>query len=404
MDHKVHMLCVCDLTSMPFFRFYPASFAVDMNGKRWPWEAVTLLPFIDSKKLIEASRTLIDESKLSEEEKELNKFGNAHVITRDGDSIHMETIEQSSWKNIEKDANIAFQPQLNPGTISPFGCFPTLKEAPIRRLNRRKIGINVFGLRSRYRTALLEIEDLPPLPPAHLIAKSFIGTTIYFRYPFLQEGFVCAVSDSKAIYRGQEKPKKLAGEALEQRKIDVSKMYKKGEAGAGMVGTGGLILPPTDITLCLRPLTGIQTLTDGTEAKVFAKFEVEVPFFAAIFTPTATDPRLDGLPARLEKNPYAYHTEKPSLGSIINTITAGIDADSGIYCNAIQPTKMSAGEIIYAMTLIIHTQKLTTVFHYSTSACNSSFFHHVNCTICNSSAALQCNQIFTCGHQSCTKR
>ena len=327
------------------YRFYPESFAVDMNGKRWPWEAVTLLPFIDSKKLIEASRTLIDESKLSEEEKELNKFGNTHIITRDGDSIHMEPIEQSSWKNIEKDANIAYQPQLNPGTVLPFGCFPTLKEAPIRRLNRRKIGINVFGLRSRYRTALLEIEDLPPLPPAHLIAKSFIGTTIYFRFPFLQEGFVCAVSDSKAIYRGQEKPKKISGEALEQRKIDVAKMYKHGEAGAGMVGTGGLILPPTDITLCLRPLAGIQTLPDGTEAKVFAKFEVEVPFFAAIFSPTVTDPRLDGLPAKLEKNPYSYHSQKPSLDNI-NTIT-------GTYSNAIQPTKMTAGETIYAMALMI---------------------------------------------------
>ena len=42
--------------------FYPESFTVDMNGKRWPWEAVTLLPFIDSAKLIEASRSMVDES------------------------------------------------------------------------------------------------------------------------------------------------------------------------------------------------------------------------------------------------------------------------------------------------------------------------------------------------------
>lgn len=247
-----------------------------MNGKRWPWEAVTLLPFIDSKKLIHASRTLIDESLLSEEEKELNKFGNAHIFTRDGDTINAEPMEQGQWKSIDKDADVAFLPQVSPGTVLPSPCFPTLMEAPIRRLNRRKININVFGLRSRYRTALLEIDELPPLPPAHLMAKSFIGTTVYFRYPFLQEGFVCAVSDSNATYRGGERPKKFTGEGREKRRLDVAKMYKHGEAGAGMVGTGGVMLPPTDITLSLRPLAGVETLPDGSQVKVFAKFEVEV--------------------------------------------------------------------------------------------------------------------------------
>ena len=276
----MHLLSRFDATNIVRFnsrtRFYPESFAVDMNGKRWPWEAVTLLPFIDSEKLIKASRTLIDESLLSEEEKDLNKFGSAHIFTRVGDEINMEPIEQSQWKNIEKDKDVAFQPQLNPGTILPNPCFPTLKEAPIRRLNRRKININVFGLRSRYRTALLEIEDLPPLPPAHLIAKSFIGTTVYFRYPFLQEGLVCAVLDSNTIYRGHEKVKKFTGDALETRQLALAKMHKKVECGEGMVGTGGLTLPPSNITLRLRPLAGIETLPDGKQAKVFAQFEVEV--------------------------------------------------------------------------------------------------------------------------------
>lgn len=249
-----------------------------MNGKRWPWEAVTLLPFIDSKKLIQASRTLVDEQLLSEEEKELNKFGDAHVLIRSVDrgTVNVEPIHQSKWKNIEKDANIAFQPELNPQTVIPSPCFPTLKEAPIRRLNRRKIGINVFGLRSRYRTALLEIEDLPPLPPTHLLAKSFIGTTVYFRYPFLQEGLVCAIADSNTIFRGQEKPKKISDEVREIRQLELAKIYKNGEAGEGMVGTGGLMLPATDVTIRLRPLAGIETLPDGSQTKVFAKFEVEV--------------------------------------------------------------------------------------------------------------------------------
>ena len=248
-----------------------------MNGKRWPWEAVTILPFIDSKKLIEASRTLIDEKLLSEEEKELNKFGSAHVFTLSGNDVEIVPMQQSQWKNVERDANIAFQPQLNPKVILPNPCFPTLQDAPIKRLTRRKIGINIFGLKSRYRTALLEMEDLPPLPPTHLIAESFIGTTVYFRYPHLQEGFVCAVADSNVIYRGREKPKKFKGaEDIGLRKQSLAKMYKQSEGGEGIVGTGGCVFPSTDITLRLRPLAGIETLSDGSQAKVFAKFEVEV--------------------------------------------------------------------------------------------------------------------------------
>ena len=279
-------LCFFTISSFCFFfflfviifRFYPESFTVDMNGKRWPWEAVTLLPFIDSQKLIEAARSLIDEKLLSDEEKMLNTFGETHVYTRslDGGEVNLESLQQSQWSNIEKDADVAFQPQLCAGAKIPSPCFPTLKEAPIKRLNRRKIGINVFGLRSRYRTALLEIEDLPPLPPANLLAKSFIGTTVYFRYPFLQEGFVCAVADSDAVFRGNTKPRKFDIDVKGLRQLDLAKMYKHAEAGEGMVGTGGWMLPSSDITLRVRPLAGIETLPDGSKAKVFAKYEVEV--------------------------------------------------------------------------------------------------------------------------------
>ena len=166
------------LVTILIVSFYPESFTVDMNGKRWPWEAVTLLPFINSKKLIEASRSLIDESLLSEEEKQLNQFGEAKVLTRSFDNpdhVKTESLNESKWAHIEKDANVSFRPQLNPGTIVPSPCFPTLKAAPIKGLCRRKLGLNVFGLRSRYRTALLEMEDdLPPLPPVALLAQKFI--------------------------------------------------------------------------------------------------------------------------------------------------------------------------------------------------------------------------------------
>ena len=44
----------------PILDFYPKTFTIDMNGKRWPWEAVVLLPFIDSKRLLDAVAKIDD--------------------------------------------------------------------------------------------------------------------------------------------------------------------------------------------------------------------------------------------------------------------------------------------------------------------------------------------------------
>ena len=60
-----------------------------MNGKRWPWEAVALLPFIDSKRLLDAAGT-VDESLLTEEEHKRNSTGMTVVMKYDPE--HSESI------------------------------------------------------------------------------------------------------------------------------------------------------------------------------------------------------------------------------------------------------------------------------------------------------------------------
>ena len=55
----------------PILDFYPESFEQDLNGKRYQWQAVVLLPFIDEQRLLGATRPL--EAQLSAEERRRNR-------------------------------------------------------------------------------------------------------------------------------------------------------------------------------------------------------------------------------------------------------------------------------------------------------------------------------------------
>lgn len=310
--------------SSPISDFYPRSFTVDMNGKRWPWEAVVLLPFIDSKRLIDASRTLVPNDMLSEEERERNMIGKPLVFLRDpkhlesvpgvGQSRNFDAIEECTAKAklleetllSRKPKDVAvFRPKLSKGVVVAQPGFPTLQEAPIQTLWRRRIGINVFGMRSRYQTAILMMmDDKPTFPPVSVLGKEFIGTTLFIGYPYLTEGFVTAVSDEEMTVRGKEPARFWNKKEKEQWALTKNAALKKCTHGEGLTGTGGWKIPSSENTFSVRPLKGVESLPDGSSVKVFARFEVEVPLDAALISPSRQDPRLTNIPARLEKDPY----------------------------------------------------------------------------------------------------
>ncbi|KAG1462497.1 hypothetical protein G6F56_005504 [Rhizopus delemar] len=57
----------------PIIDYYPTQFEVDMDGKKWEWQGVVKLPFINSERLLNAMNTVYD--KLSEEEVHRNSVG-----------------------------------------------------------------------------------------------------------------------------------------------------------------------------------------------------------------------------------------------------------------------------------------------------------------------------------------
>ena len=78
---SAHAIPVCYRTLLSDSRsdiidFYPTNFHIDINGQRYEWMGIVLLPFIDRIRLVNAMKKADRNGEaLSEHEKELNKRG-----------------------------------------------------------------------------------------------------------------------------------------------------------------------------------------------------------------------------------------------------------------------------------------------------------------------------------------
>jgi 20S proteasome subunit beta 5 len=315
--------------SSPIIDFYPKSFTIDMNGKRWPWEAVTLLPFIDSMRLLEASRK-VDYNMLTQEERARNSAGDTVVMKHDpnhseslpalGDREGFRAIEDnktsvvpfalSEW-SYQADETPVLKPKLDPSVTIPLPGYASLRDGPVQSLWRRKMGINVFGSRSRYKTACLELSKfMPPLPRIEALAPKLIGSSIFINYPYFTEGLVTAVSDENVTIRGRNEPRRWTPAEAEKWRAQRDGVARQYETGEGYTGSGGLTIPEDQaVTLSVRPMEGLATTKDGMKVKSYAKFEVEIPLISTFWVPSQPDPRLAGIPSRLEKD--AFELAKP---------------------------------------------------------------------------------------------
>ena len=113
-----------------------------------------------------------------------------------------------------------------------------------------------------------------------------------------------AVSDTTITVRGKNPSRDWSEKEALTWRLKNDTIQKQYIFGEGITGSGGWDVPESSGTLSVRPLKGIETLPDGTKAKVYARLEVEVPFIVALWSPSQPDPRFAHIPAKLEKTHF----------------------------------------------------------------------------------------------------
>ena len=168
--------------------FYPTDFKIDMNGKRFQWQAVVLLPWIEEKRLLDAARSL--EGTLTEDEKRRNSkltnlliVSHLHPLAQQIKSLEKTRQEQglgearlSEKMDPEKSNHMNGVLELPIGTICPETIHSNYDAMPDVTDNKALTVVYRFPAPHKHLPAILEgtivpesvVEDRDIPPPAQL--------------------------------------------------------------------------------------------------------------------------------------------------------------------------------------------------------------------------------------------
>lgn len=94
--------------------FYPEDFKIDLNGKKFAWQGVALLPFVDETRLFKALEPYYE--KLTPAEIKRNIRGDDKLYVSTGNSGY-EYVKELYNKNIDKEAEAAILIDGMKGTV-----------------------------------------------------------------------------------------------------------------------------------------------------------------------------------------------------------------------------------------------------------------------------------------------
>ena len=115
----------------PIIDFYPTDFASDMNGKRFAWQAITLLPFIDESRLLSTIATV--EHTLTPEEAWRNGTRLESVFVRASTPLGGSVLQlEESQRDLTPEERSSTETPLNPHLSGGLNGLMVLLNGPAR--------------------------------------------------------------------------------------------------------------------------------------------------------------------------------------------------------------------------------------------------------------------------------
>lgn len=315
----------------PIIHFYPKDFEVDMNGKKNPWEGVNILPFIEVQLLRDSIDRFCPDSSLTPDERHRNTRGSVYCYTFDltctntidspNKKIGLTDIVKCHSKVTVIDEldihGVSFRPELIPGTKIPYPGFPSLNVLPIASVETTPIGLNCFGMPSKYPNTVLNLHQMPELPPIEDLAANVLGKSLYINYPMMHEAKVTAITNAECeirMVKGKPKRRQFNKNEQERWSMDAELARQGYLSGIGVPGSGGVNIGEVKVRLKLLPLQGMKTnVSNGSTKKLFGKEEADVPLQLALWQAPAPDPRF------VERGPVALEERFPISTNVVLT-------------------------------------------------------------------------------------
>ena len=263
----------------PILDFYPQDFIQDMNGKKQEWEAVVKIPFIDEKRLLKAMDAR--EHRLTAEEQDRNRMGQASTVfvynpertqpypsslpgvfpDLQGNKCDMQPFEMPVLGDgIELINGLLEGVHLGASALAGF---PSMKTLP-HHAQLGFHGVNVHGTDSRNPSMIIFIDSPYDGLKGADIAKQMVGNRTFFKWPFLHEAMVVAVSDDTFRYE------KHNGSVI-QTPHDPTEMGKWRRTAQGIEHRYskryGVVTGNVDFMLHVRPLKGKSSMCPGDHGR-----------------------------------------------------------------------------------------------------------------------------------------
>lgn len=310
----------------PIKDFYPRDFEQDMNGKKQEWEAIVKIPFIDADRLVKAMATR--ESRLTEEERNRNTFGDSYTFVYDPTYIAIypsslpgffPDLHNSHCRikvfNLPTLGGLRLVKGLAEGALlgkHSLPGFPSLHTLP-HTTSIDYHSVNVFQSDSRNQSVIVSIRDQHEGESVDQIASSFLGHSVYTNWPFLQESKVVAVSDEQMKYYLHEANGQMV--ALHHSHDQQDKWRK--QAHRMQYGASKRYAVEThaiEVMIHVRQLKGLKRLDDGALVKDWDDKETEVGIQTVVTEVAHEDARYVERPAMPVSQEFPEHSKVFYLG------------------------------------------------------------------------------------------